>query len=100
MDSPAAPAAPVRIDSAPGSGTTVRLLLPRAAGEAPVVGDVVAGVMARPSRPLNILLVEDDDGVATVLTELLAGLGHGVQRLAAAGGRSRCCMRARGPTSS
>ena len=62
------------IDSEPGKGTTITLLLPRAtmvtAASRPVAGDAV-----RPPVPARILLVEDDGDVAKVTAELLRDIG-------------------------
>ncbi|PMS16006.1 hybrid sensor histidine kinase/response regulator [Trinickia dabaoshanensis] len=67
------------IDSAPGSGTTVRLYLPRA-------HDVPAAVAPHPQQPvqdvpaggLHVLLVEDNDEVAAGTEALLRMMGHRV----------------------
>jgi len=67
----------VEIESAPGSGTRVRLLLPSDAAEGgrlPVAA--AAGVDTGPR--LNILLVEDDPGVCRVAAAMLTQLGHRV----------------------
>ena len=67
----------VEIDSAPGRGTTVTLLLPRAEAEA---------ADAEEDRPdsahgrRRILLVEDDALVGVVTESMLANLGHEVVR--------------------
>ncbi|MBL6458456.1 PAS domain-containing protein [Belnapia sp. T6] len=73
-----------RIDSQPGRGTTVTLLLPRAA-EAP--GAAAAPRPQAPARamaPLRLLLAEDDDDVAVLTTEMLRHLGHDVLRAGSA----------------
>jgi CheY-like chemotaxis protein len=69
----------VRIDSAPGDGTTVKLYLPR------VDGDVAAAVAPDPdeSAPLVaggevVLIVEDDPGVREMAIESLIELGYGI----------------------
>jgi signal transduction histidine kinase len=77
----------VRIDSRPGRGTTVTLLLPRSSRAealeeqcpAEAVGTSVhpGGTAAR-----HVLLVEDDDEVAALVTEMLAQLGFEVTRAA------------------
>ena len=65
------------IESAPGAGTTVRLLLPRAHA-------VAAPAMPPPPPPPavqrrgRILLVDDDEGLRTVATRQLASLGYEV----------------------
>ena len=71
-----------RVTSRLGHGTTVTLLLPRAAPTLP------AGVVAAPpvadeaDLPLRLLLVEDDDAVAELTAETLRHLGHAVSRVA------------------
>ena len=69
----------VRIDTAVGRGTTIALLLPRCREAPPAAGqDRAAG--ARAERAPNamaghVLLVEDDDEVAALVSEMLAQLG-------------------------
>lgn len=64
----------VTIDSQPGEGTTVTIWLPRAR-DMPGVVDVPAAQVA-PTRPLAILLVEDDPAVRAVTSDYLRNLGH------------------------
>lgn len=68
----------VRIDSTPGSGTTVSLYLPQVmADEAalqPKGGGVVTGGLE------TILVVEDDDAVRSVVVETIGELGYKVLR--------------------
>ncbi len=67
----------VRIESAPGRGTTVLLYLPRALGHA----TQFAAPPAEPARPTgteNILIVEDDAGVREFAVRLLKELGYHV----------------------
>ena len=77
----------VKIDSKAGVGTTVTLLLPRSdvAPTAPPPGNVDLDSTAR-RRALRgcILLVEDDDGVAALVAEMLNSLGYRVTRVASA----------------
>jgi PAS domain S-box-containing protein len=54
------------IDSMPGRGTTVRILLPIAATEAPL------------RRNRTILFVDDDTGVRSLVSEVLRNTGHTV----------------------
>ncbi len=74
----------VEIASVPGVGTTVALLLPRAA--APTAGEVAP--LPPPSAPevrppaLRILLVEDDAAVCEVGARMLGQLGHEVHTAA------------------
>ena len=72
----------VRIYSEVGEGTTVRLYLPRAAGD-PTAGRDVESASDR-GRGERILVVEDDPAVRTFAVAALEQLGYRVQ--AAAGG--------------
>ena len=66
----------VRIDSAPGEGTVVTLLLPQ---QKPSEDDVVAKstqVNLPPGRGETLLVVEDDPSVRLLLTESLEELGY------------------------
>ena len=70
--------AKIEIDSAPGRGTTVRLVFPLPAG-AP--GLPPEGPSApRPSSPLRILIVDDDAALLDSLAKTLAEEGHDVTR--------------------
>jgi CheY-like chemotaxis protein len=77
----------IRIDSEVGRGTTVSLLLPRSL-TAPVAGERRLSDMHVDSRRLSgvgsVLLVEDDDEVAALVTEMLEQLGYEVTRAASA----------------
>lgn len=64
----------VRIDSAPGAGATVRILLPPGQAPAPVTQSVPAGVPNELDRPadsggIRLLVVDDDDAVRQVLVD-------------------------------
>lgn len=76
------------IDSAPGQGTTVRLVLPRAPREAlPAASTAAPPVPDRAGLPggrETILLVDDNDAVRHIAARQLAGLGYRV--IEAAGG--------------
>lgn len=76
--------AQIEIDSAPGQGTTVRLLFPTA----PVATDETGRQLALglPVRPLRILIVDDDPLIIESLRETLRGDGHRVT--AAEGGQA------------
>jgi PAS domain S-box-containing protein len=73
----------VRLESAPGQGTTVRLFLPRDAGvegkqveTADDAGTTVLGAHdAVASTGGTVLVVEDEPGVRTLIAELLRGRG-------------------------
>jgi CheY-like chemotaxis protein len=77
----------VEIDTAIGRGTAVTLYLPRST-QAPLVSfDRLDEDSAKSNRePKNgqILLVEDDDEVASLVTEMLDELGYEVMRVASA----------------
>ena len=66
----------IRIDSSPGAGTTITILLPRADGEALHVQAVSEASV--PGGDETILVVDDDQAVVATTTELLAGLGYRV----------------------
>jgi signal transduction histidine kinase/ActR/RegA family two-component response regulator len=77
----------VRIESAPGAGTEVILLLPRSAApaaprERPPLARRDAGPRRAPSG--SVLLVEDDDEVAALVAEMLEQLGYAVTRAGSA----------------
>ncbi|MEA3108417.1 MAG: hypothetical protein QOI88_3022 [Gammaproteobacteria bacterium] len=83
-----------RVASTVGRGTTVTLFLPRT-DESPMhlksaAMDIAGGagrptVVDGPSTPVgSILLVEDDDEVATLVTEMLQELGYRVTRAGSA----------------
>ncbi|MEA3017021.1 MAG: hypothetical protein QOI38_1743 [Sphingomonadales bacterium] len=72
----------MRIDSAPGKGTRVRIVLPRApaAGAAEGAGEGGAATMpeAAPTPAIRILVVDDDADVRGFLADALDELGHQV----------------------
>lgn len=76
--------AQVEIDSAPGQGTTVRVLLPAAPLSAEETGRQLA--LGLPVRPTRILIVDDDPLIIESLRETLHGDGHHVT--AAEGGQA------------
>jgi signal transduction histidine kinase len=70
----------LKIDSAPGRGTTVSLLLPRT-DETPASAAMDGGSNMAADKPVarqRILVAEDDQPVRATTTELLRGLGHDV----------------------
>jgi PAS domain S-box-containing protein len=81
----------VRIDSVPGEGTTVALMLPRASAPASRASASPAAAPRRagdaeaelpPAAPgTTVLLVEDDDRVAELAAEMLLQLGYGYTRV-------------------
>ena len=75
----------VRLQSVPGQGTTVSLLLPvstRAVPDKPVDAPVASGL---PVRGAAVLVCEDDDDVAALVVDMLAQLGHVPTRVTTAG---------------
>jgi signal transduction histidine kinase/CheY-like chemotaxis protein len=77
----------VQIQSELGQGTTVALLLPRS-HEAPTSSQrQLVDLHVEPRRPTeqgSVLVVEDDDEVAALVTEMLEQLGYTVTRAASA----------------
>jgi len=74
----------VKVESAPGRGTTVTLTLPRTDRSPP---PAIPSVNLEPSAAKAVgavLLVEDDDEVASLVTDMLRELGYGVTRAASA----------------
>lgn len=72
--------AQIEIDSAPGQGSTLRLLFEAAATGAAAPADAVPAA-ATPSAiaaPLSLLLIDDDAPVAASLAEILRSDGHQV----------------------
>jgi signal transduction histidine kinase/HAMP domain-containing protein len=77
-------AAELEIDSAPGKGTTVRIVFPAAQRAADETGRQLA--LGLPLRPMRILIVDDDPLLIESLRETLRGDGHHVT--AAEGGQA------------
>jgi CheY-like chemotaxis protein len=77
----------VKVESVAGAGTKVTLILPRSeaapAMSAPALLDLDNSARRR-ALAGSILLVEDDDEVATLVTEMLRELGYRVTRAASA----------------
>ena len=73
----------VRVESTVGQGTTVTLTLPRTdRPPAPATETIVLDEAAPKKTSGAILLVEDDDEVASLVTDMLRELGYGVTRTA------------------
>jgi signal transduction histidine kinase len=69
----------LRIDSAPGEGTTVTLYLPRVATEAAAVPATHSGSDERiTARCVEMLLVDDDPEVRQTIADMLRKSGHSV----------------------
>jgi PAS domain S-box-containing protein len=66
-----------RIESAPGAGTTVSLLLPRRDAETAHDEQVASGAV-RTTRTATILLVEDEMPIRVLVADLLEDRGHRV----------------------
>jgi PAS domain S-box-containing protein len=77
----------ITVASVVGEGTTVTMLLPRTAGSPAEPAPRRADIPARHNGGLgSILLVEDNDEVATLVTEMLRELDYRVTRAASAQG--------------
>jgi CheY-like chemotaxis protein len=68
----------VRIDSALGSGTTVRVLLPCTERQPVAATRAPKAAAGRALHPATILLVDDDHDLRLVLAEALTAHGYGV----------------------
>jgi PAS domain S-box-containing protein len=79
----------VRVDTVLGRGTRMILLLPRTEAPAPQPAAPIPDpdpTARRPGLRGSVLLVEDDDEVASLVTEMLGELGYRVTRAASAQG--------------
>jgi signal transduction histidine kinase/CheY-like chemotaxis protein len=77
----------VEVDSRLGRGTTISILLPRSGKSPPRVESRPVDPQVGPARPDaagSVLLVEDDDEVAALVTEMLGQLGYRAFRTASA----------------
>lgn len=72
--------------SEPGRGTTLTLVLPRAARRPAAQAPTQQAVSPRPKRALSILLVEDNAQVSEMAAALLSEEGHTVEGAATAPG--------------
>ncbi len=74
----------IRIESHPGEGTTVTLLLPRAMTMPDIRQDPMLSRNA-PRRRARVLVVDDDDDVRQMTGEMLMERGYSVELVASAG---------------
>src|SRR5437763_5004075 len=65
-----------RIESQVGKGTTVRIYLPRADGQAAAGAVLHKGLCRTPSAAATILVVEDDPDVREMIVGILSDLGY------------------------
>ena len=65
-----------RIESQVGKGTTVRIYLPRADGQAAAGAVLHEGLCRTPSAAATILVVEDDPDVREMIVGILSDLGY------------------------
>ena len=68
----------VRIDSAPGAGTSVHVYLPRADAAAAERPPPPCAAAAPRAGQASVLVVDDDEGVRSTTATLLRALGYGV----------------------
>ena len=68
----------LEIDSSPGQGTRMRLLLPPADGDARSEALPNESLAVTPCLNIRTLLVDDNDAVASMLSSMLKLLGHSV----------------------
>jgi signal transduction histidine kinase/CheY-like chemotaxis protein len=73
----------IRIESSPGSGTTVTLLMPRAATMPDARQDPMSGRNA-PRRRARVLVVDDDNDVRQMTGEMLKERGYAAELVASA----------------
>jgi CheY-like chemotaxis protein len=80
----------IGVDSAPGQGTTFRLLFPRAAAAAPAPASARAPAAAAPAHAGTVLVAEDDAAVRALLCRALRL--HGLRVLEAADGAAALAL--------
>jgi DNA-binding NtrC family response regulator len=71
----------ITVDSAPGRGTTFRILLPATSGES-AVGQSVQARMETPAGTETLLVVEDDEIVLKLVDRILTRQGYRVHATA------------------
>ena len=85
----------IRLESAPGRGTTFHVYLP--ARPAAVPAEVRAAALERPRGGHRVLVVEDDEAVRGLLERMLVRDGHAVVAVESAAEAVRAFDRARPP---
>jgi CheY-like chemotaxis protein len=81
----------VEIESEPGSGSTVSLLLPICEADEAQVTRAIANEAAEPSvRALRLLVVDDEPDVRATLAQMLSEAGHSVDSV----GNGKCALAA------
>ncbi len=86
----------VRIESVPGKGTTVRVLLPGAEGEVAARDDIASHGPAAAAAPASVLVIDDDPDLRQTLTGALEALGFEASE-AADGPSGLAMLKARRP---
>ena len=74
----------IAIDTAPGRGTAVSVILPLAAASPPPVGEAPAEAEARAAGARTLLLVDDEPAILEITREVLEDLGYRVLAAASA----------------
>ncbi len=74
----------VRLQSTPGAGTTVSLMLPLSLGGVSVATPAPADPEGPPTLGAAVLVCEDDDEVAALVVDMLTQLGHEPTRVTTA----------------
>ena len=74
----------VRLESTVGEGTSVILILPRTERSPAIPPKKIDSEVGSPKAARSILIVEDDEEVASLVTDMLQELGYGVVRTATA----------------
>lgn len=83
----------ITIDSAPGRGTTIRLVLPRCS-PAPAADEAARDPAVRQPNHASVLIVDDEDDVRATIAEALADAGYRADQ-AANGEEALIALRAR-----